>query len=296
MGMIKRALYGWKKSSAEIYAHCFNEFGGSVNMHPHVVDYFSSRFGSRLSFFHYEKKGEIIAAFALFDDKTPGVCQWREYPLSYDEILIPAKAGHRLLFPEKTNRLSCFNRGNFINASFTFARKNRVCFVKPGFSAKTEKNRRNAFNKFLRSGGRCDDLRLYSAEQLADYYIFLFKSRFADSVKCYSRASLIEIISVLRPMIDGHILFVDNEPCALDLIFMAESAHSIYYDVPNGGVNTRFSHLSPGSLLMWKNISTAREYCQQQGKEMRFSIGSLDDEWHYKLRWANACATGKTLF
>lgn len=77
---------------------------------------------------------------------------------------------------------------------------------------------------------------------------------------------------------------------------MAESEHIIYFDVPNGGVNMKYSDLSPGSLLMWKNIGAARDYCKQTGKEMRLSIGSLDKEWTYKLRWADAHSTGKTIF
>ena len=57
-----------------------------------------------------------------------------------------------------------------------------------------------------------------------------------------------------------------------------------------------YTDLSPGSLLMWKNIGAAREYCAHVGKEMRFSMGLISKDWAYKLRWADAFATGKIIF
>jgi len=94
-------------------------------------------------------------------------------------------------------------------------------------------------------------------------------------------------------MIFGHVLFIDDKPCAIDLILYGESDNAVYFDVPNGGVDTRFSNLSPGSVIMWKNIQSAREFCYQKNKPMRFSIGALDERWTYKLRWADAHFTGK---
>ena len=265
-------------------------------MHPAVINFFSSRSGQSVTYFHKEKNGEYIAAYALLNQHSIGVEQWKKFPLSYDEIMIPAANDATMMFPEKTNKISHFNRKNFRNINFTIARKTRVCFAKKGYSSKTEKNRRNEYSRFLRAGGRCCDINQFSPEELADYYIFLFKSRFADDIECYSRENLVAIITAMNQMIFGHILFIGNEPCAMDLIFMAESEGIVYFDVPNGGVNMTYTDLSPGSVLMWKNIASAREYCEKAGKEMRFSMGSVGKHWTYKLRWADALATGKVMF
>jgi len=296
MSYLKRMLYGWKQSDATIYEYCYRRFGGSVNMHPRVIAFFASLSGQPARYFHKEKDGEYIAAYALLGNNKTGVEQWKKFPLSYDEIMIPAAKDASVFFPEKTNKMSHFNRENFRNINFTVARKTRVCFAKPGFSSKTEKNRRNEYNRFVRAGGHCCDMCQFTPAELADYYIFLFKSRFTDKLDCYSRENLINIISAMNEMVFGHILFVKDEPCAMDLVFKAESENSIYFDVPNGGVNMKYTDLSPGSLSMWKNISSAREYCQQAGKEMRFSMGSVGKDWAYKLRWADARATGKVIF
>lgn len=295
MNHLKRTLYGWKKSDASIYEYCYHRFGGSVNMHPDIIRFFSSRSDQSVAYFHKKKNGEYTAAYALFGQHKVGVDQWKDFPLSYDEVMIPVAKNATMMFPEKTNKISHYNRQNFRNTNFTIARKTKVCFAKNGCSSKTEKKRRNEYNRFLRAGGRCCNMNQFSPEDLADYYIFLFKSRFAERIKCYSRENLITLIRALNPMIFGHILFIGNEPCAMDLLFKAESEDIIYFDVPNGGVNMKYTDLSPGSVLMWKNIDSAREYCAQVGKEMRFSMGLVCKDWAYKLRWADAFSTGKVI-
>ena len=61
------------------------------------------------------------------------------------------------------------------------------------------------------------------------------------------------------------------------------------------GVDPKYSEFSPGSMLMWTNISDARDLCTTQGKEMVFSIGLYYQDWEYKLRWADIAKTGKVI-
>ncbi|PLR35559.1 hypothetical protein CYR32_10215 [Chimaeribacter coloradensis] len=294
MKNLKRALYGWVGSDPQTYRTCFYNYGGSINVHPDVFEFITAQTGQKVSYYHQEKQGEVIAAYALIDNHTLGVKNWYDYPLSYDEVLLPIAPGCKVLFPENSNKLSCLNRDNIVNANFSLGRKKRVCIAKGDYSSKTEKNRRNEYNRFIRAGGHYYDLNQFSPEQLADYYIQLFESRFEGTVHCFSRSHLIDILTHLNGLIFGHILFVNEEPCAIDLIFMAETKDQVYFDIPNGGVNRKFSHLSPGSILMWMNINAARKYCEISGKTMRLCIGALDENWNYKLRWANAHATGRT--
>ena len=228
--------------------------------------------------------------------KTVGVKIWNKYPVSYDEVLFPLDPQYKISLPEHSNRLSPVQRDNLRYVNYTLARKNKICIVRDDFSKKGEKNRRNEFSRFLRSGGKCFDHTSFSDEELAGIYVSLFKARFGDTVKCYALQDMSDIIRNLRHMIFGHVLFMEDEPCAIDLILYGESDSVIYFDVPNGGVDTRFSSLSPGSVIMWKNIQSAREFCAEKRKPMRFSIGALDAHWNYKLRWADAHATGKPFF
>lgn len=290
---LKRALYGWVISDEETYRYCYSKFGGSVNMHPDVINFAGSRKKDKVTYFHTVKNGQIMGAYPLLNDKEIGINAWKRFPLSYDEIMLPLSPACKVALPDHSNRISPQQRDNFFNVNFTVARKNKICIVRDKFSAKNEKNRRNEYNRFLRAGGKCVDQACFTDEEIASFYITLFKARFRETVRCYDARDMTDIIHHLRHMIFGHVLFMNDEPCAIDLIFYAESDHFIYFDVPNGGVDTRFSSLSPGSVLMWKNIHAAREFCEKKNKAMRLSIGAMDERWNYKLRWADAVATGK---
>ncbi|RPH31039.1 hypothetical protein EHN07_00580 [Buttiauxella warmboldiae] len=201
----------------------------------------------------------------------------------------------KFILPDSTNKLSLGNRINVKNATYTLLRKKQVCWIKHSFSPKNEKARRNEFNKFIRSGGEvknCNDL---SSEDLAGIYQQLFKLRFAGRVRCYEFDNLMTIFSEFRNMLFGHILYINGKPCAYDLMLKSESAGDVYFDVPNGGLDTNYLHLSIGSVLMWLNIRSARELCSSLNKKMTISIGVFEPQWEYKKRWATVSYVGKVI-
>lgn len=102
-------------------------------------------------------------------------------------------------------------------------------------------------------------------------------------------------LSAVPHLIFGNVLFYANTPCAIDLVLSANSDTMVYFDVPNGGVDPQYSAFSPGSMLMWANISDARNLCTSQDKEMVYSIGLYEKNWEYKLRWADTAKTGKVI-
>lgn len=296
MRRLKRLFFGWENSDAETYRNIFEQYGGSINVHPDMVDFVAKRSGEKVSYFHCEKEGVIVGAYPVIGEKSLGADIWRRYPFSYDEILFPLEPSTRVWFPEKSNRLSHRLKDNIINANYTLARKNKVCIVKETGSPKSDKNRRNEFKRFLKSDGICVDQSSISAEELAALYLYLFNARFKGQVRCYEKNDLLDVIKTLRHLFFGKVLFIGDAPCAIDLALFSESSEKIYFDIPNGGVQPCYSDLSPGSLVMWKNIQAAKKMCEEKRKKMIFSIGALDENWTYKLRWANALRTGKTLF
>lgn len=295
MRKLKRLLYGWEKSDAKTYRHTYQLFGGSLNVNPDVLDFIGDHENLRIRYFHREKNGVITGGYPVVEDQHVGVNIWEKYPFSYDEILLPLSAEAKLLFPDKTNRLSPVHNKVLLNVNYSFARKNAICIVEQKLSAKSEKNRRNEFNRFIKAGGVICDQSDFSAEELAHLYVHLFNARFRGTVKCFNVDVLTNTISSLRHLFFGSILFVRDIPCAMDLVLHAASDQQIYFDVPNGGIDPRLSSLSPGSLLMWKNIQAARQLCENTHKKMRFSLGALDAEWNYKLRWATPYKTGKVV-
>lgn len=295
MRNIKRKLLGWARSDFVTYKEVYKKFGGSINMNPDVLEYFLQEKNICVEFFHYEKNGEIIASYFLIDGREVGLNVAQDFPVTFDEVLIPMDKQAKFVFPDSTNKLSVGNRANVKNATFTLFRKKQVCWVKESFSAKNDKARRNEFNKFIKSGGEVKSYDELSPQELAEIYIHLFKLRFADSVRCYEAENLICILTKFRHMLFGNVLYMHGKPCAYDLMLKSESDGAVYFDVPNGGLDKNYLHLSIGSILMWLNIKSAKELCQSLNKKMTISIGVYEPQWEYKKRWATVSHVGKVI-
>lgn len=292
---LKHSISGWKPSNYDVYAETYQKFGGSVNMHPDVVEFFMRKGQRKFSFWQSCTDGEVTAAYFIVDDKEVGLNVWREYPVSFDEVMLPVSAEQKLWLPDKTNRLSSRHRDGILNSAFFYRTKRQICRVKASFSGKTVKKRNGELRKFMGMGGVCYRLSDMSPKEIAALYVRLFKLRFAESVRCYEEGKIEELLSAVPHLIFGNVLFYSGTPCAIDLVLSADSDSMVYFDVPNGGVDPKYSAFSPGSMLMWANISDARNLCAMQGKEMIFSIGLYDKEWEYKLRWADTARTGKVI-
>ncbi|HBQ1261844.1 TPA: Mig-14 family protein [Klebsiella pneumoniae] len=292
---LKHLISGWKPCSYDVYAETYQRFGGSVNMHPDIVEFFMRKGQRGFSFWQYCKNGDVVAAYFIVDNKEVGLNVWREFPVSFDEVMLPVSADQKIWLPDKTNRLSSRHRDTILNSAFFYRTKRSICQVKTSFSGKTIKKRNGELRKFMGMGGECYRLSDMSPKDIASLYVRLFKLRFGDSVRCYEEEKIEELISAVPHLIFGNVLFYADTPCAIDLVLSANSDNMVYFDVPNGGVDPKYSAFSPGSMLMWANISDARDLCTTQDKEMVFSIGLYEKDWEYKLRWADTAKTGKVI-
>lgn len=290
----KNSLFGWEVSDLTIYRKAHSLFGGCINTHPDVLEFLIDK-GEDITFFHYKNKGKLLGALFLNDKKKIGVDVWRKYPISYDEIILPLSKQIKVVIPNRCKRLSPVNANSVRNISFSMFSKKNVCLARERFSKKSVKNRRNEFNKFIREGGRVLSVDDMQPQELVKIYISLFNKRFAGEVRCYNENDLLDIITSLKHMTFGHVLFVHDVPCAFDLIFKSHCNEWIYFDVPNGGVDPNYSHLSVGSILMWLNIESAKKISEGCNKKMLFSIGADEARWAYKYRWADRVPLGRVL-
>ncbi|HAU3359055.1 TPA: antimicrobial resistance protein Mig-14 [Salmonella enterica subsp. salamae] len=292
---VKRILTRWQPSSFTLYREAFTQYGGSINMHPDIVDYFMKHHNWHFKFFHYKEDDVIKGAYFICNDQNIGILTRRTFPLSSDEILIPMAPDLRCFLPDRTNRLSALHQPQIRNAVWKITRKKQNCLVKETFSSKFEKRRRNEYQKFLRNGGNVRTVDELSTEELSHTFISLFQSRFGDTISGYPPENLIDFFTQLRHLLFGNILYIENVPCAFDIVLKSESRLNIYFDVPNSGVQSEYMKLSPGSILMWLNINRARHYCQERQKKLIFSIGILKPEWEYKRLWSTPYFTGKSI-
>ena len=263
-------------------------------MAPELLKYFMRVNFSTFEFWHYSLNGIVKAAYFTSNKSTIGLNIWNDYPISYDEIVFPIDRDIKVLLPERTSQLSNCLRNNIINSLF-YKRKRKVCLIKKEFSGKTVKKRNCELNNLLESGGEFYCLKDIPPKEIAQLYVYLFNKRFNGSIKCYNKGEIVNLLSNIPNMISGHVLFYKNNPCAIDLALKSESDKNIYIDIPNGGYDPLFADLSPGSMLMWKNIVEFQKMSQKHNKEMIISIGCNDKRWGYKSLWALEHNIGKVM-
>ncbi|WP_256380171.1 GNAT family N-acetyltransferase [Cedecea sp. FDAARGOS_727] len=246
------------------------------------------------SFYAYMQKGELICAtYVTGKDIRAGSAA---YPFLFDDIIIPYnKHAKRIFLPFRTKQLSPFHAGDFYNCIYWRRMKRKTCVVKPDFSNATHKKRRQAFKKFLRAGGECCPVDRFSNDELSDIYCTLFKLRWGDTLKCYSKDVLSEVFGALRHLVFGHVLVIQGKPCAYDLVFKAECKKWYFFDCINGGYDPTYTDLSVGSVLMYLNIQSAREMCEAHNVKMVFSLGRDSPKWHYKQQWCNTFTLGRSM-
>ncbi|SUI01501.1 antimicrobial resistance protein Mig-14 [Salmonella enterica subsp. indica] len=264
---VKRILTRWQPSSFTLYREAFTQYGGSLNMHPDIVDYFMRHHNWHFKFFHYKEDDAIKGAYFICNNQNIGILTRRTFPLSSDEILIPMAPDLRCFLPDRTNRLSVLHQPQIRNAVWKITRKKQNCLVKETFSSRFEKTRRNEYQRFLKKGGSVKSVDDCSPDELTHIFIELFQSRFGNTLSCYPADNLTDFFSQLHHLLFGHILYMEGIPCAFDIVLKSESQMNVYFDVSNGAIKNEFRPLSPGSILMWLNINHARHYCQERKKD-----------------------------
>jgi hypothetical protein len=288
-----KSTSGWKSSDFNTYKEVYSRFGGSVCSHPDVIHFLRER-GVTMEFHVYTKKEEIICAtYAsgkhLYVDSTP-------YPFVFDDIIIPYKKnGGRIVLPFRTKQLSPYHDGDFYNCIYWKGLKRKTCVVKHEFSHSTHKKRRQAYQKFIQAGGECRSVEAFSNDELCDIYRTLFTQRWGESLPCFSMEALSAVFGALRHMVFGHVLMMNGQPCAYDLVFKAECREWVFFDCINGGYDPAYADLSVGSILMYMNIQRARDLCQNANIRMAFSLGMDNPRWEYKKQWCNTFTLGRSL-
>lgn len=291
---LKKKLLGWECSNYDIYKETYREYGGSVNMHPHVIDFFLKR-KVNLDFFHLKKNDKIVAAYFTSNGGCLGFNVCQDFPISYDEVLLPVCDSYKIFLPEKNDRISSLHKGVIINSLYTSKMKGKIFLVKDEFSDKTIEDRNIEQDVFLSDGGEYINLKDISARDIAEMYIYLFRRQFGNNVHCYKKNKLKDFIANVPDLVVGNCLFYKKVPCAMDLIFHSVNKTFIYYSVISGGVEPDIKGHDFSSLLMWRNIIDAKSACIKANKKMLFSIGLLKDFPDNKFMFVNATSTGKTI-
>lgn len=287
-------LFGWEEVDVETYSHCYQAFGGGVVQHPMVLRHVAKiGFRDTRYFCKSSRNGEVVAALPcwghyLAGDKDAMVHFGvdRVIDLGTPEVLLPFAASVRLWLPFHTKYLSAENVAHVRNRT-AFNRGRSLCMGKglgtQGYSARTKQKRRNELKKFLAAGGQVHSVEEFSDLDLAELYASLFFKRWGRHHP--QRASLPMMMHELRPLLAGHVLSIDNQPCAFQLLLTSLTSRYYAVEYVNGGVDPAQHGLSPGTVVTWLNINQAWQRATDAGVEMRYSFGR--NSAGYKELWGN---------
>jgi len=93
---------------------------------------------------------------------------------------------------------------------------------------------------------------------------------------------------LLREFMTGSLIYLADQPVAIQVLYRVEAPKWISLEYINGGVDPQNREFSPGSVLSFINTQAAWEQARALGKPLRYSFGRADRE--YKDRWCNRVA------
>lgn len=291
---LKLKKTGWEECELSAYTQIYNAFGGSICTHPRVLSYLSAQEGVRIQYYLKRLNGNPIAAVFSIN----GSLEYKNstFPFVFDDLILPIKAGEKIILPFKSKRLSPYSHGAVVNSFRHHLLKKKISHIKSEFSTKTAKKRHADVKRFKKNGGTVEDVSSFSPAELSAIYQHLFDLRWQYSLKCINTEILNETFTAFRDMIFGKVLFINGLPCAFDLNYKVECPSWYYFEDFNGGLDPQFMSLGIGSVLLWENILHAKALAASSDKKFIFSLGAYNPAWHYKKQWCDIIPSGRTLF
>ncbi|KAI2691808.1 antimicrobial resistance protein Mig-14 [Pseudomonas sp. TNT3] len=280
---------GWSVIDASTYADAWQRFGGSVATHPMVVERLAQLAAIPVRYLAWEQDGEIKAAIptwgrdlALSKDVLKRSGKKGLFDLGNAELILPAVADAQAPLRHRARYLSALNEGRFIGLK---AQTEQLAMARTPeeLSKKFRYNQRRELRLLEEAGGVVRPVTDFSSSELAAIYCDLFQRRWGFPATGAERMA--EVIELLRELLIGSVIFLNDAPIAIQLVYRVEAPQWISVEYINGGVDPETSEFSPGSVLSFLNTQSAWEHARALDKPLRFSFGRADRE--YKDRWCN---------
>ncbi|WP_136478449.1 antimicrobial resistance protein Mig-14 [Pseudomonas sp. DG56-2] len=280
---------GWAPIDAAAYAQAWEKFGGSVATHPLVIEQLADLAQIPVRYLGWSHNGELKAAIptwgrhlALSKDVLKRQGKKGLYDLGNAELILPAAADAQAPLRHAGRYLSELNRGRFANLK-PQAEALAMARTPEDLSKKFRYNQRRELRLLEEAGGQVRPVSDFTSTELAAIYCDLFQRRWEFPATGAERMH--EVIERLRELLIGSVLFLDEAPIAIQLVYRVEAPEWISVEYINGGVDPQTKAFSPGSVLSFLNTQAAWEDARARNKPLRFSFGRADRE--YKDRWCN---------
>lgn len=280
---------GWKQIDAATYASVWQRFGGSVATHPLVVERLAGLAGIPVRYLGWERGGELQAAIptwgrhlALSKDVLKKHGKRGLFDLGNAEIILPAAEGAGVALRHRARYVSQLNAGAVLGLreqpeGLALAREPEE------YGKKFRYNQRREQRLLEESGGVIRPMLELSAEEQARIYTDLFLRRWGFEATGKDR--LVEVFTLLREFMTGSLVYLNDAPVAIQVLYRVEAPRWVSLEYINGGVDPQQREFSPGSVLSYVNTQNAWAEARAVGKPLRYSFGRADRE--YKDRWCH---------
>ena len=280
---------GWNLIDAPTYAQAWQRFGGSVATHPLVVERLAGLAGIPVRYLGWEQHGELQAAIptwgrslALSKDVLKRQGKKGLFDLGNAELILPVAENARVPVRHAGRYVSALNEGR-ITTLKPQAESLAMARTPEELSKKFRYNQRRELRLLEEAGGVARPVSDFSSAELAAIYCDLFQRRWGFPATGAERMA--EVVELLRELLIGSVLFLNDAPIAIQLVYRVEAPKWISVEYINGGVDPETRDFSPGSVLSFLNTQSAWEQARALDKPLRFSFGRADRE--YKDRWCN---------
>ena len=280
---------GWAPVEAEVYAQAWQRYGGSVATHPQVIERLAGLAQIPVRYLGWEQGGELKGAIAtwgrdlaLSKDVLKRSGKKGLFDLGNAEIILPIAADAQVPLRHRARYLSTLNEGR-VSTLKPQAEQLAMARTPEDLSKKFRYNQRRELRLLEEAGGLVRAVSEFSSVELAAIYCDLFQRRWGFPAA--GAARLAEVLELLKEFLFGSVLFLNDAPIAVQLVYQVQSNEWFSAEYVNGGVDPETRAFSPGSVLSFLNTQSAWEQARAANKSLRFSFGRSDRE--YKERWCN---------
>ena len=280
---------GWAPVEAEVYAQAWQRYGGSVATHPQVIERLAGLAQIPVRYLGWEQGGELKGAIAtwgrdlaLSKDVLKRSGKKGLFDLGNAEIILPIAANAQVPLRHRARYLSALNEGR-VSTLKPQAEQLAMARTPEDLSKKFRYNQRRELRLLEEAGGVVRAVSEFSSVELAAIYCDLFQRRWGFPAA--GAARLAEVLELLKEFLFGSVLFLNDAPIAVQLVYQVQSNEWFSAEYVNGGVDPETRAFSPGSVLSFLNTQSAWEHARAANKSLRFSFGRSDRE--YKERWCN---------
>ncbi|WP_437881862.1 GNAT family N-acetyltransferase [Pseudomonas sp. LRF_L74] len=283
---------GWTPVDGNTYAQAWQRFGGSVVTHPQVVERLAGLAGVPVRYLGWFEGAELKAALPAWGRHlalSKAVLKARGKRALFDlgnaEVILPVAPDARIHLRHRADYLSQLHAENIPGLreqveGLALAREPEA------YGKKFRYNQRREQRLLEEAGGVIRPMLSLDAREQARIYTQLFERRWGFEVP--GKAHLAEVFSLLREFMTGSLIYLGDEPVAVQVLYRVEAPQWVSLEYINGGVDPQNRAFSPGSVLSFVNTQEAWEQARAQGKPLRYSFGRADRE--YKERWCNRVA------